>query len=70
MKLLFTFAAAAFLASASYASAAEMPKELTGEWCPDDAAGCDPRIEGYVITLAKIMPGMGPGGPRLECFVK
>jgi hypothetical protein len=45
MKLLFTFAAAAFLASASYASAAEMPKELTGEWCPDDAAGCDPRIE-------------------------
>jgi hypothetical protein len=33
MKLLFTFAAAAFLASASYASAAEMPKDIRGVWC-------------------------------------
>jgi hypothetical protein len=23
-----------------------LPKELVGEWCPEDTADCDPRIEG------------------------
>lgn len=61
----------ALTSSAAVAASPSIPKELVGEWCPEEVGtDCDAASEGLVVTSTKIMPGVGPaslGGTRLEC---